>query len=84
MKLTTCIFFSPFQLTLSEGTSEISRHSFPDSPTFLYLMHIPTKQSLDIVPLRDVNANGDAMQGSFINLLVAVQTVSCRIQFIMT
>ncbi|XP_034240920.1 meiosis-specific with OB domain-containing protein [Thrips palmi] len=66
---------SQFQLTLSEGTSEIKHHNFPDSPNFLYLMHIPTKQSLDIVPLRDISASNDAMLGSFINILVAVQTV---------
>lgn len=66
---------SQFQLTLSEGSSEISHHNFPDASSFLHLMHIPTKQSQDTVPLRDINANGNALQGSFINLLVAVQNV---------
>lgn len=74
-----CIFdkiiFSPFQLTLSEGSSEIHHHNFPDAQEFLYLMHIPTKQSLDIATLRDINSNSDMMQGSFVNLLVAVQNV---------
>ncbi|KAJ1523014.1 hypothetical protein ONE63_002149 [Megalurothrips usitatus] len=66
---------SPFQLTLTEGSSEMQHHDLPDAPSFMHLLHIPTRQSLDTVPVRDINSNGNVMQGNFVNLLVAVQNV---------
>ncbi|XP_052128503.1 meiosis-specific with OB domain-containing protein-like [Frankliniella occidentalis] len=66
---------SPFQLTLSEGSSEIQHHYLPDAQHFQSLIHVPTKQSSDITPLRDISSSGDLMQGNYVNILVAVQNV---------
>lgn len=66
---------SQFQLTLSEGTSEIQHYDYPDASHYQNLQHIPTKQALVVVPLKDVGSNGVMMQDSFIDLLVAVQNV---------
>ncbi|KAE8741411.1 hypothetical protein FOCC_FOCC013051 [Frankliniella occidentalis] len=69
------LHFSPFQLTLSEGSSEIQHHYLPDAQHFQSLIHVPTKQSSDITPLRDISSSGDLMQGNYVNILVAVQNV---------
>ncbi|XP_026292663.2 meiosis-specific with OB domain-containing protein [Frankliniella occidentalis] len=66
---------SPFQLTLTEGSSEIQHHYLPDAQHFQSLIHVPTKQSSDITPLRDISSSGDLMQGNYVNILVAVQNV---------
>ncbi|KAK3914787.1 Meiosis-specific with OB domain-containing protein [Frankliniella fusca] len=66
---------SPLQLSLSEGISEIAHHFLPDAPHFQSLMYVPTKQSSDIIPLRDICSNGELIQGNFVNILVAVQNV---------
>lgn len=69
-------FCSPFQLHLQENNSNMLLYAEDDVECFRELIHIPTKAPGDFLKLSDVISYGQAMKGTYVNLLVAVRNVS--------
>uniref|UniRef100_A0A1B6GAB0 MEIOB-like N-terminal domain-containing protein n=1 Tax=Cuerna arida TaxID=1464854 RepID=A0A1B6GAB0_9HEMI len=66
---------SPFMLTMNENFSEMCLHSEDDCAEFHHLLRLPTRPPGDYITLSDVHANGQALKGKHVNLLVAVRSV---------
>ncbi|KAG8311507.1 hypothetical protein J6590_042375 [Homalodisca vitripennis] len=66
---------SPLVLTMSENISEMCLHSEDDCAEFHQLLRLPTRPPGDYITLSDVHANGQALKGKHVNLLVAVRSV---------
>ncbi|XP_061666001.1 meiosis-specific with OB domain-containing protein [Syngnathoides biaculeatus] len=67
---------SPFKLLLAEVHSQVYLCVDLDTSDSLQpLMHKPVKDSRDFYPLGDVLANGQSLDGSFINILAAVKSI---------
>uniref|UniRef100_A0A1B6LKU8 MEIOB-like N-terminal domain-containing protein n=1 Tax=Graphocephala atropunctata TaxID=36148 RepID=A0A1B6LKU8_9HEMI len=66
---------SPLVLTMSENISEMCLHSEHDCAEFHQLLRLPTRPPGDYLTLSDVHANGQALRGKHVNLLVAVHSV---------
>ncbi|XP_049614516.1 meiosis-specific with OB domain-containing protein isoform X2 [Syngnathus scovelli] len=67
---------SPYRLILSEFHSQV--HHCVDMHTkdrLLPLIHIPVKDSKDFYNLGDIQASGNNLEGSFINILAAVKGI---------
>ncbi|XP_061562312.1 meiosis-specific with OB domain-containing protein isoform X1 [Phycodurus eques] len=67
---------SPYKLMLAEAHSQVCLCVDMDtSDSLLPLIHMPVKESRDFYPLGDVVANGQSLDGSFINILAAVKAI---------
>ncbi|KAK1793888.1 hypothetical protein P4O66_010806, partial [Electrophorus voltai] len=66
-----------YRLLVTEVHSTIRMCSDLDTETrLLPLFHIPVKDSRDFYTLGDITANGQSLDGNFINILAAVRSVS--------
>ncbi|XP_077482786.1 meiosis-specific with OB domain-containing protein [Stigmatopora argus] len=65
---------SPYRLMLAESHSKVSLCTDVDtSDSLLPLFYMPIKDSRDFYSLGDILANGQNLEGSFINILAAVK-----------
>ena len=68
--------YSQYQINASETHSTIGLYSGWDYTEFMALAHVPIRPPNDYYPLGDVLANGQALDGSHINILAIVKNVS--------
>ena len=74
--LTKVFFFSSVHIVMNENRSEMSLHDSDDCSEFFSLLRLPTKPPDDFLTLTDIHGNGNALKGHYVNLLVAVRSVS--------
>ncbi len=61
---------------MSEVHSSVSMYSGWDYTEFAALAHVPLRPPNDYYPLGDIMANGQSLDGSFVNILAIVKSVS--------
>ena len=72
--------FSQYQINASETHSTIGLYSGWDYTDFMALAHVPIRPPNDFYPLGDILSNGQALDGSHINILAVVKSVSLKVQ----
>nr|XP_057917479.1 meiosis-specific with OB domain-containing protein [Doryrhamphus excisus] len=73
---------TPYRLMVTEAHSQV--YLCVDTGTIdnlLPLIHLPVKDSRDFYSLGDIVANGQSLEGSFLNILAAVKSVGEAKQF---
>lgn len=66
---------SACHLSLSDSQGSLAPYAGVDAGQYLSLLHAPTRANNDFYTLEDIEANGTALQGEHINVLVAVKKV---------
>lgn len=67
---------SQYQINVSEGHSVLAPYTGWDYTEFTALAHIPLRPPNDYYPLSDITASGHSLDGSYINILAIVKSVS--------
>ncbi|BFZ03235.1 hypothetical protein BsWGS_06275 [Bradybaena similaris] len=62
-------------LSLSDNQGSLAPYAGVDASQYLSLLHAPTRANNDFYTLEDIEANGTALQGEHINVLVAVKKI---------
>lgn len=61
---------------MNENKAEICLHDSDDCTDFFSLLRLPTKPPDDFLSLTDIHGNSSSLKGQYVNLLVAVRSVS--------
>ena len=75
----SCLFYSPYQLHVSETHASVSLFSGWDTSEFDNISHIPIKTSNDFYTLGDIIANDQNLHGEHVNIQAVVRSVSTHI-----
>ncbi|XP_061910907.1 meiosis-specific with OB domain-containing protein [Entelurus aequoreus] len=67
---------TPYRLMVTEVHSQVNMCADMDTTdSLLPLIHLPVKDSRDFYTLGDIVANGQSLEGSFINILAAAKSI---------
>ena len=69
-------YCSQYQLSISENRGSLEIYAGWDAADYGQLLQIPVRASNDYYTIADIEDNGQALHGQFVNLLAAVRSVS--------